>query len=94
MVLEQECQITLATTNENYNTELKKFFADRNEPFETDELFGILKAARDRAIDEFVISGEIREKYQNYYDYLQQLQDFMSLREEKIMEINDNLADE
>ena len=93
-VLEQECEITLNIATENYNNGLKHHFSNRHEPFETKELFRILKEARDQAIEEFVISGDIRDKFERYDDFLARLQDFMNAREDRIIEINDNLADE
>jgi len=92
--LEQECEITLNFATENYNKELKGYFGNRSEPFETEELFLILKETRDRAIDEFIIAGDVRDKFANYEEYLRRLQEFMNLREEKIIEINENLAEE
>lgn len=54
----------------------------------------ILKDTRDHAIDDFVVSGDVRDKYDQYEEYLKKLQDFMNMREEKIIEINENLAEE
>ena len=93
-MLEQECEITLNRATENYNEDLKQCFLNRTEPFSTTELFKVLKDARDAAMDDFVIAGPVREKFPNYLEYLQRLQDFMNTREEKIIEINENLADE
>ena len=92
--MEQECEITLNTATNDYNTELKGYFGNRSEPFETEELFLILKETRDRAIDAFIIAGDVRDKFANYEEYLRRLQEFMNLREEKIIEINENLAEE
>ena len=93
-VLEQECKITLNLTTDNYNQQLKAHFCDRVEPFESIDLFRILKETRDKAIDEFIISSDVRDKFADYEEYLRKLQDFMNLREEKIIEINENLAEE
>lgn len=92
--MEQECEITLNFATENYNKQLKSFFGNRTDPFDTEELFKVLKNTRDKAIDEFVIAGDIRDKYSNYEEFLRRLQEFMNLREEKIIEINESLADE
>ena len=87
-------KITLNFATENYNKELKGYFGNRSEPFDMEELFQILKETRDRAIDEFIIAGDVRDKFANYEEYLRRLQEFMNLREEKILEINENLAEE
>lgn len=57
-------------------------------------MFQLLKATRDNAIDDFVVSTDVRNKYANYEEYLKKLQDFMNMREEKIIEINETLAEE
>ncbi len=88
----QECEISLNVASENYNRELKEIFGNREEPFDTEEMFHVLKETRDHAIDEFVVSGDVRNKFAEYEDYLRRLQDHMSEREEKIIAINDNLS--
>ena len=94
MVLEQECEVTMNSAIENYNNELKEYFANRTDPLDTEELFQTLRMTRDKAIDEFIVFGEIRDKSPHYFDYLYRLQEFMNSKEEKIIEINENLADE
>ena len=54
----------------------------------------MLKDTRDHAIDDFIVSGDVRDKYEQYEEYLKKLQDFMNMREEKIIEINETLAEE
>lgn len=93
-MLEQECEITLNNAMENYNKELKSYFGNRDEPFDTEELFVVLKDTRDHAIDDFVVSTDVRNKFPNYEDFLKRLQDFMNTREDKIIEINETLAEE
>ena len=93
-VLEQECEITFNIAVENYNEDLKQHFINRSEPFDVPTLFQILKNSRDVAIDDFAIVGEVREKYRNYEDFLNRLQTFINTQEAKIIDINENLADE
>lgn len=54
----------------------------------------VLKDTRDHAIDDFIVAGDVRDKYDQYEEYLKKLQDFMNMREEKIIEINETLAEE
>jgi hypothetical protein len=92
-ILHQECDNAFSLALENYTQNLRKYFADRNEPFEVQELFEILKEVRDNAIDEFSVSGEVREKYKDYEDYLTKMQEYISKQEEMIIQINENLAE-
>jgi hypothetical protein len=92
-VLQQECDIAYNYAVENYTESLKKYFTNRNEPFDVKQLFDILKEIRDNAIDEFAIIGEVREKYKNYDDYLNRIQAYVNKQEETIIQINENLAD-
>ena len=92
-VLQQECDMAYNYAVENYTENLKKYFTDRNEPFEIPKLFEILKTIRDNAIDEFAIIGEVREKYKDYDDYLNRIQVYINKQEETIIQINENLAE-
>ncbi len=57
-----------------------------------EDLFQILKGIRDNAINDFTIVGEVREKYKDYDQYLENLQEYINDQESKIIEINENLA--
>ncbi len=46
------------------------------------------------AMEEFTISQNIRERFPNYNEYLDRLQDYINDQEVKLTEINDNLAEE
>jgi hypothetical protein len=93
-VLEQECEICLKQASDSYKEELSKYFANRKEPVEANELFKFFASARDTAINEFVVIGEIREKYEQYDDYLDKLQSYINDQEDKLTEINESLAEE
>lgn len=92
--MEQECEISLKIASDKYKEELSKYFAQRKDPVEADELFKFFADSRDKAINEFTINGEIREKYQEYDDYLDKLQNYINDQEDKLTEINESLADE
>jgi len=62
-VLHQECELAYNIAIENYNTNLRQHFQNRSEPFEVEELFAILQDVRTKAIEEFGVSAEVREKY-------------------------------
>jgi len=91
--LQQECDIAFNQSIENYNQNLRTHFQNRNEPFDTQELFLVLKEAREGAIEEFGVIGDVREKYPNYDDYLLRIQDIINKQEEMIITINENLAE-
>lgn len=92
-MLQQECDLAFSQAIDNYNKNLRTHFQNRNEPFDTQELFIILKDAREGAIEEFGIIGEVREKYPNYDDYLLQIQGIINKQETMIININENLAE-
>ena len=71
-----------------------KFGGNENEPIETALLFEYFTQARDRAMDEFNIIGEIRDKYSNYPDFVDKLQNYINEQEDSIIDINENLAKE
>lgn len=93
--MEEECEISLIFATDMYKNFIKeKFSGVEKEPIETAVLFSYFTAARDKAMDEFNIIGEIREKYTNYPDYVDRLQNFINEQEDKLIEINENLAKE
>lgn len=93
--MEEECEISLLLATDEYKKFMKdKFQGKDNEPVETALLFEFFTQARDRAMDEFNIIGEIRDKYSNYPDFVDKLQNYINDQEDKIIEINENLAKE
>lgn len=91
--MQQECEMAYNLAVESYTNSLKKYFTDRNEPFEIPQLFEILKNIRDGSIDEFAIIGEVREKYRDYDDYLNRIQTYINDQEKTIVQINESLAE-
>jgi len=78
---------------ENYNLNLRKHFQNRNEPFEVEELFAILRDVRSTAVEEFGISADVREKYTNYETFLSQMKEIIDKQELTIININEGLAE-
>lgn len=91
-VVEQECEITYQNAVAAYNEQLRQSFANKTEPFETQELFDLLQSARDLAVDNFAIAGEIRAKCKIYDEKVQALQAVFTDKEEKLIAINESLA--
>ena len=92
-MLQQECDVAFNNSVENYTESLRKYFAQREEPFEVPQLFEILKESRDSAIDQFDVIGEVREKYANYDQYVNRVQQYINEQEGKIIAINENKAE-
>ncbi len=72
-VLEQECEISLKIASDSYKERLAEEFGNRKEPVNTKELYELFANARDIAIDEFIVNGEIRDKFPRYEEYLEKL---------------------
>ena len=92
-VLQQECEIAYSFALESYTQNLKQNFMNRADPFDIETLFSTLKVIKDKAIDEFALPAEVREKYKDYDEYLNKLETYISKQEETIINVNETLAE-
>jgi len=91
--MEEECEVAYMLATESYKTAIKEMFSGRdNSPVESLELFGMFKQARDRSMDAFRIQPGIREKFANYTDYVDKLQNYINQQEDTLIEINENIS--
>lgn len=91
--MEEECEVAYMLATESYKMLIKEMFLGRdNSPVDSLELFVMFKQARDAAIKDFRVQPEVREKYANYSDYIDRLQNFINQQEDTLVDINENIA--
>ncbi len=90
--MEQECEIGLQQATEVYKENLSKFFYNRNEPLTYREMFKHFTYCRDKSIEHFIVNGEIRQKFEKYDFYLDNLQSYIDENEKNLLNINEKMA--
>ena len=91
--MEEECEVAYIFAIENYKAAIKEMFLNRdNSPVDSIELFSMFKRAREIGMQEFKVMNQIRDKFQNYGDYLEKLQKYINDQEQTLIEINENIA--
>ena len=63
-VLEQECELALHLSSEKYKEKLAEEFGSRKDPVSSEDLFELFAVARDIAIEDFSVNGQIRDKFE------------------------------
>lgn len=78
---------------EAYKNTIKEQFSGRdNSPVDAAELFMMFKRARDTGMQEFRVLPEVRNKYADYSNYVDRLQNYVNQQEDTLIEINENIS--
>ena len=91
--MEEECEVAYILATESYKTAIREMFSGRdNSPVESQELFNMFKQARSQGMKDFRVQAEVRDKFVNYPDYVDKLQNYINQQEDALIDINENIS--